>query len=504
MFSEPQVKALSSKLSAKYVRTRQHSGLTLSYIEGWHTIAEANRIFGYDAWDRQTMAVKCVWEGMKGNRSACSYIARVRVRVRAGDAEICREGCGSGHGVGLTPGEAHESAIKEAETDAMKRALSTFGNPFGLALYDKEQQNVRGRCRKQRQSVPNGKDRPITWLVLSSEGEYLSSHEDPVDYCKAMRQLLEAISTRDRLRSFWQRNLVIIAMLRRNLPDLKTDKGEHYSEILTSLYKHQMRVVWEEAKADERRARELASNGGDASARGQIGPEQRHQGGPLGPQEAEHLPSDEHQNPAGRSTEPSEAKIHLPGEQPGPSGSQIKRESNSNGGAAKPFAAIGADRIRTQGAKIRNDEGAAITGHVDKTSLPISTPRRIRDKEHLRYVASQPCIICGRSPGHAHHLRFAQPRALGRKVSDEWTVPLCITHHRAVHSVGDEKQWWTEKGVDPIAHALRLWWDTRHGGVDCLKSAPKGQIECIEQRRCGHRNRQGVKMRQKSGSRATT
>ncbi len=90
MFSEPQVKALSSKLSAKYVRTRQHSGLTLSYIEGWHVIAEANRIFGYDAWDRQTMAVKCVWEGMKGNRSACSYIARVRVRVRAGEAEICR------------------------------------------------------------------------------------------------------------------------------------------------------------------------------------------------------------------------------------------------------------------------------------------------------------------------------------------------------------------------------------------------------------------------------
>jgi hypothetical protein len=179
------------------------------------------------------------------------------VKVRAGDAEICREGCGSGHGVGLTPGEAHESAIKEAETDAMKRALSTFGNPFGLALYDKEQQNVRGRRRKQPRSAPNGKDRPITWLVLSAEGEYLSAHEDPVDYCKAMRQLLEATSTRDRLRSFWQRTLVTIAMLRRNLPDLRSDKGEHYAEILTTLYKHQMRVIWEEAKAYERRAREL-------------------------------------------------------------------------------------------------------------------------------------------------------------------------------------------------------------------------------------------------------
>jgi DNA recombination protein Rad52 len=235
MFSEPQVKALASKLSAKYVRTRHHSGLTLSYIEGWHAIAEANRIFGYDAWDRQTMAVRCVWEGMKERQSACSYIARVRVRGRAGDSEICREGCGSGHGVGPTPGEAHESAIKEAETDAMKRALSTFGNPFGLALYDKEQWNVRGQCKKAQKTAANGQDWPITWLVLSSEGEYLSAHEDPVDYCKAMRQLLEAISTRDRLRAFWQRNLVTVAMLRRNLPDLKSDRSEYYADILTSL-----------------------------------------------------------------------------------------------------------------------------------------------------------------------------------------------------------------------------------------------------------------------------
>ncbi len=99
-FTDIQIKALSNKLSVKHVRTRQLGGKTLSYIEGWHSIAEANRIFGYDAWDRQTMAVKCVWEGMKGNRSACSYIARVRVRVRAGEAEICREGCGWAMGRG--------------------------------------------------------------------------------------------------------------------------------------------------------------------------------------------------------------------------------------------------------------------------------------------------------------------------------------------------------------------------------------------------------------------
>jgi DNA recombination protein Rad52 len=406
MFTEPQVKALSSKLSAKYVRTRQSGSLTLSYIEGWHAIAEANRIFGYDAWDRQTMAVKCVWEGLKGNRSACSYIARVRVRVRAGDKEICREGCGSGHGVGLTPGEAHESAIKEAETDAMKRALSTFGNPFGLALYDKEQQNVRGRRKKQPKSAPNGENRAVVWLVLSSEGEYLSAHEDPTDYCKAVRQLLEAISTRDRLRSFWQRNLVTIAMLRRSLPDLKTDKCEHYAEILTSLYKKQMRLIWEEQKAYELRTAELEVNKSQAPAEGVAG----------------------------------STAVGGKGEKQDRSGPV----NHSQRAGASPNAG---------------------NGHVDKSNLSISTPRRVRDKDHLRHVASQPCIICGRTPSHAHHLQFAQPKAFGRKVSDEWTVPLCATHHRALHRVGDEKQWWAEKGIDPVAHAVRLWWDTRHGVV---------------------------------------
>jgi len=464
MFTEPQVKALSSKLSAKHVRTRQHSGLTLSYIEGWHAIAEANRIFGYDAWDRQTMAVRCVWEGMKGNRSACSYIARVRVRVRAGDSEICREGCGSGHGVGLTPGEAHESAIKEAETDAMKRALSTFGNPFGLALYDKEQQNVRGRKRRQSQ---NGKHQAVTWLVLSSEGEYISAHEDPVDYCKAMRQLLEAISTRERLRAFWQRNLVTVAMLRHNLPDLKSERGEHYAEILTSLYQQQLRLVWEETKADQRRARESAMEGGKANGRGQKGQEQRHHDGVPGTQGPKQLPSGQHQGSAGRSPEPSESKLAQPSQPLDDGVGQAECDGHGNDPPAELLPTEGAERNSKQRAVNASKAAAAGTnaGHVDKASLPISTPRRIRDKEHLRYVASMPCIICGRAPAQAHHLRFAQPRALGRKVSDEWTVSLCSTHHRALHSVGDEKQWWRDKGIDPIAHAVRLWWDTRHGEV---------------------------------------
>ncbi len=112
----------------------------------------------------------------------------------------------------------------------------------------------------------------------------------------------------------------------------------------------------------------------------------------------------------------------------------------------------------------KGQKGANAAGQVDKSALPISAPRRVRDKEHLRYVASQPCLVCGRSPGHAHHIRYAQPRAMGRKVSDEWTVPLCATHHRALHTVGDEEKWWKERQIDPIALAERLWRQSRSDG----------------------------------------
>ena len=87
-------------------------------------------------------------------------------------------------------------------------------------------------------------------------------------------------------------------------------------------------------------------------------------------------------------------------------------------------------------------------------------PRRFRDKEHVRFVAKQPCLICGRRPADAHHLRFAQHRALGRKVSDEFTVPLCRGHHREVHRCGDEAAWWKNAGVDPTVTARALWLET--------------------------------------------
>jgi hypothetical protein len=100
-------------------------------------------------------------------------------------------------------------------------------------------------------------------------------------------------------------------------------------------------------------------------------------------------------------------------------------------------------------------------GKIDKSVLTISEPRRLRDKAHLKFVGAQPCLICARSPADAHHLKFTQPRAMGRKVSDEFTVPLCRTHHRDIHSFGDEIAWWERRAIDPVATARMLWISTR-------------------------------------------
>jgi ERF superfamily len=101
---------------------------------------------------------------------------------------------------------------------------------------------------------------------------------------------------------------------------------------------------------------------------------------------------------------------------------------------------------------------------IDKSILTVAAPRRYRNREHLRYVAQQACLLCGRKPSDPHHLGFTQPRALGRKVSDEFAVPLCRGHHRAVHRSRDERAWWRQAGIDPIKVARRLWKDTRGMG----------------------------------------
>ena len=154
-FSTQQIERLEGPLSRSAVSERKQGGMKLSYIEGWFAIAEANRIFGFDKWARETISLdldhdsQFASKGRDGYR--CTYSAKVRITVYTEDGAvpIVREGTGSGHGVTYgNPGDAHESAQKEAETDAMKRALMTFGNPFGLALYDKTQANVIDDSRK--------------------------------------------------------------------------------------------------------------------------------------------------------------------------------------------------------------------------------------------------------------------------------------------------------------------------------------------------------------------
>lgn len=352
-FTEAQNKALAAKLSAKRVKTREEAGRILYYLEGWYVISEANRVFGYEAWDRETLQAQCVWQGEAKGLKACSYVSRVRVRVRAGDTIIVRDGSGAGHGVGLSPGEAHEEAIKVAETDALKRALATFENPFGLALYDKEQQGVRQVRTTQ---TPRFGARPVSWVVLSPSGKPLSDHKDPVEYCSAVRRQLVRSKTADEMIAFWSKNQGVVGEVRKALPDLKTERSQHYCEILGALYTS--------------RLQDLAIE--------------------------------------------------------------------------KP----------TQPEKIDN---VKVEDGVKEIKHPDIKPRRIRDKEHLRFVAAQPCLICGRSPSQSHHILYAQPRALGRKASDEWAVPLCAIHHRSLHDHGNEETRWKQQVIDPIKEARHLW-----------------------------------------------
>lgn len=140
------IEELKKPLDPKHVASRSQGGGQVSYIEGWHAIAEANRIFGFDGWTRETIFIEQIGEPYqnKNGNNVVNYRAKVRIVIGTGMGNfiVTRDGCGFGQGIDKDVGQAHESALKEAETDAMKRALMTFGNPFGLALYDKSRANV--------------------------------------------------------------------------------------------------------------------------------------------------------------------------------------------------------------------------------------------------------------------------------------------------------------------------------------------------------------------------
>jgi DNA recombination protein Rad52 len=345
-FSGAQTRLLSGKLNRRHVRTRESRGQMLSYVEGWYVIAEANRVFGFEGWDRETVWCECVWEDGRRDPKACTYAARVRIRVRAGDGIVCREGSGVGNSTAATLGEAHENALKEAETDAMKRALTTFGNLFGLALYDKEQAGVRGSGRAH----PNAAAPALAWTVLSPDGHAIATCIEPKAFCTRLRQVLSAAPDATFLRALWNQNAALVQSLEAHRPDLVTRRGVHFASVLANVFEAQY-------------AKLSAQNVGEPAS----------------------------------------------------------------------------------------------TGVVDKSALAIAAPKRIRDSEHLESVGTLPCLVCGRAPSQAHHLRFAQPRALGSKVSDEWVVPLCNLHHRALHDMGNEEMWWKAHNIDASAEAEQLW-----------------------------------------------
>ncbi len=317
-FDQKQVRQLRSKLKQANIRSRCENGMTLHYLEGWPVIAEANRIFGFDGWSRETVDVQCVYTKHNGSRYDAVYTTRIRIVVNAAGARIVREGSGTGESSAQTPGQAHEFALKAAETDATKRALMTFGNAFGLSLYK----------------------------------------------------------------------------------SAKVDAAEVDAQI---------------PKADDVPA--LTASVGTTANSG--------------------------------TAEPDEWKCDVNGKA---ALTERNTKSGGNGSVAKPLTRANKP--------------------IDKSVLTFGEPKRIRDPEHLKFVARHRCVVCGRNGAQAHHLTFAQPHALGRKVSDEFTVPLCSKHHQELHQFGDEKAWWSNIGIEPMKIANELWRmkrqlaETRNAGRD--------------------------------------
>lgn len=195
-FTQDQIDALNAPLARSAVKQREQGRSKLSYVEAWHVIAEANRIFGFDGWDRKTVETKCVVERQRKigqgqyerDGWGVTYTAKVLVIID----NVAREGTGAGHGIDADLGLAHESAIKEAESDAMKRALMTFGNPFGLALYDKTQENVADDFEERKPTPKKQEPLPTSPALESLWAE------------------MNAISSSRGLELFWKDNVKVI------------------------------------------------------------------------------------------------------------------------------------------------------------------------------------------------------------------------------------------------------------------------------------------------------
>lgn len=259
--------ALKKAPPPEQIRTRREGDRELSYLEGWFVIAEANRIFGPEHWDRVTLATACVWQGKLESLHACTYTARVRVCVRAGAYTFVREGSGFGQARADTNGEAHGNALKAAETDATKRALVTLGAPFGLTLYDRDpepscrnqkgteerRRGVSGNADTQREPASlAGADAPgagtknakvTPWIVFGATGATLGAYHDPVLCCSTLRRAIEGASSAPELEAVFAANRRTLARLIAERPDLRSDADVHYSGILATLFQARLKSI---------------------------------------------------------------------------------------------------------------------------------------------------------------------------------------------------------------------------------------------------------------------
>lgn len=397
-FSDQQIRRLRGKLEGSRVKTREHQGRSLSYVEGWYVMAEANRIFGFDGWDRLSQSHQLVHHKQEADLHHVAYVVRARVIVKSGARDVVREGTGFGAARDRDASEAHELAIKAAETDATKRALATFGNRFGLALYDKAlaggtKTRVGGSGERGEASdkggtgetgqrgetgapprFPVSAEAALAVEAVSAPNEAALSMQSALVFLKALRERLRRVVTMDELDDILRRTQGECERLRAAHPDLRDRHGKHLVDVAMSMAALR--------RLDLERGKSRASTGAKAPS------------------------------------------LHPP---------------------------------------------------VDKSVLAHPTTKRHRNKDHLKRLSGLPCLACGRKPSHAHHLRFAQARGLGLKVSDEFTVPLCAIDHDALHRAGDERKWWEAKGIDPVPIAEALWSASR--AAPAIQSDEEGQVK---------------------------
>ena len=249
--------ALKKAPPQEQIRTRQDKGRVLAYLEGWYVIAEANRIFGPENWDRVTLATQCVWQGKSNGSPICAYTARVQIRIRAGLTSLVREGSGIGQAAGQDPGEAHGLALKAAETDATKRCLATLGAPFGLSLYDKDHPStieaVKGAAQPSNQDCSTSTDRPgacsnpntletkAPWIAFGPTGDIKGVFKDPVLCCSAIRRVVEGANSTAELEAAYAVNKRTMGRLSAELPDLRSDGNQHYATILSALFQARLK-----------------------------------------------------------------------------------------------------------------------------------------------------------------------------------------------------------------------------------------------------------------------